>query len=229
MTPQIRLQKHHLADLQVVREIGPEGLRGIAAQLRKLPVEPILPKQWHRVITEFLGGDEAKAGVLVRQVLSLHGMLRQLDLSSEEVFAGLSSGLQPSESGWSGDEFERWKSVSGAFRELFDLPLVRLSAKALDLSYEHAHLLQRARIITDVRPIFDDKAIQLQGAVIAHDLLLRYDDVEGEHVLSLSLDDRDIESLRKQCERALLKAQTAKAQLEEKGLLKTLVPGKGSR
>jgi hypothetical protein len=226
MTPQIRLQKQHLADLQAIGEIGQEGLRKVVAEAAKLPVAPVHPKQLQEVIAKALVGDEAKADMLLRQVLSLHGMLRQLDLSADEVFSGLSSGLRPEESGWSNEEFENWKSASGSFRQLFELPIVRLSAKALDLSYEHSHLLQRARIITDVRPIFDHDATRIEASVISHKLMVRYDDVEGEHVLSLSVDERDVKELIKQCERALRKAQTAKAQLEDKAGVKTLVPGK---
>ena len=226
MIPQIKLQKEHLADLQVIREIGAEALSSVANKIKELPVAPAHPRHLYSVIRKALGGNEEKADVLLRQLLSLHGMLRQLELKPEGVFEGLGSALRPIESGWSDTDFKKWESVASIFKSIFELPVVRLAAKALDLSYEHSHLWQRARIITDIRPIFDDEAKQIQGTVVSHKFLLRYDDLEGEHLLSFSVDENDIESLIKQCERALRKAQTAKIQLEEKAGIKTLIPGK---
>ena len=52
-----------------------------------------------------------------------------------------------------------------------------------------------------------------------------YDDAEGEHSLSVAVDERDVDLLIKQCERALKKSKTAQAQLKEKAGLDTLIPG----
>lgn len=223
MTPQIRLQKQHLADLQSIREIGGAGLRKVVDELQKSPIAPVQPVDLQGIISQALGGNAANADVLLRQLLSLHGMRRQLDLSGDEVFAGLSSGLH--ESDWTDVDFKKWEATVGTFKELFELPIIRLSAKALDLSYQHSHLFQRAQIITDVRPLFNNDASEVQGTIISHKLLIRFDDIEGEHLLSVAVDERDIESLIRQCERALTKSVTAKTHLDKAGL-KTLVPGK---
>jgi hypothetical protein len=224
MTPQIRLQRQHFDDLQCIREIGEAGLRQVVSAVMKLSVAPIQPSELEAVIRQALGNSEANADVVLRQLLALHGMLRQLDLKPEEVFAGLNSGLH--ESDWSEADFNKWASVQGVFRELFELPVVGLSAKALDLSYQHSHLMRRAQIITDIRPLFNGDATEIQGTIISHKFLVRYDDVEGEHELSLAMDERDIELLVKQCDRALKKSQTAKVQLNDKAGLTTLIPGK---
>jgi hypothetical protein len=224
MTPQIRLQKQQLADLQCIREIGEAGLHRIIVELNKLPLAPAQPRELQTVFRAALDQNETLAQVVLRQLLSLHAMLRQLDLSPEEIFSALNFGL--SESDWNKADFKKWEPVSTAFKNLFELPIVRLSAKALDLSYQHSHLLQRAQIVTDIRPLFNQDATEIQGTIISHKLLLRYDDIEGEHVLSLAVDEKDIKSLIRQCERALKKSQTATTQLNDKAGLKTLVPGK---
>jgi hypothetical protein len=58
--------------------------------------------------------------------------------------------------------------------------------------------------------------------------MLRYDDIEGNHVITLSLDEKDILALVKQCERALNKSKTAQDQLEGKAGIPTIIPGKDS-
>ena len=156
MAPQIRLQKQHLADLQSIRDLGADRLCRIVTEIQKRPVSPIQPKELRELISTALDNSGTTSGVVLRQLLSLHGMRRQLHLSSDDIFAGLDAGLQ--ESDWPPTDLERWRSVSVVFKKLFDLPIVQLTAKALDLSYQHSHLLQSARIITDVRPLFNADA-----------------------------------------------------------------------
>jgi hypothetical protein len=228
MTPQIRFQKHQLADLQVIRDLDAESLRKAIAALSQLPPIPTRPAKIQKTWTEALGKSEKGGDSLLRQLLSLHGMVRQLDLSSDVLFKGLNASLQPPESEWTTEEYERWMSISSLVRELFELEVVCLSAKALDLSYEHSELLQRARILTDIRPVFNSDANEIRGTVITHSLMLRYDDIEGNHVITLSLDEKDIYALMRQCERALSKSKTAKDYLEGKTGLPAIVPGKDS-
>ena len=224
MTPQIILKKHQLSDLQCIREIGQAGLDRVIAEVNKIPIAPLQPQQLQDEISKALKNNGSNSEAVLRQLLSLHGMLRQLDLSPEEVFAGLNSGLQKSE--WDETALKEWASVSVIFKKLFELPIVQLTAKALDLSYQHSHLLVRARIITDIRPLYNSDATEIQGTIISHKFMLRYDDIEGEHEISCAVDERDIKSLIKQCERALIKSQTAMNQLNEKAGLKSLIPGK---
>lgn len=223
MTTQMKLRPQQLADWQCIRGIGEIGMGLVVAEVRKLPISPVQPKELQGVISKALDGRSKDADVLLRQLLSLHGIRRQLDLTSEEIFAGLDSGLL--EAGVGETEFKKWESVSPAFKELFELPAVRISAKGLDLSYQHSHLMQRVQIITDVRPIFNSEADEIQGTLISHKLMIRYDDLEGEHALSLAVDDRDIKALIRQCERAFKKSELVKAQLDKAGL-RTLIPGK---
>lgn len=227
MTPRIRLEGQNLADLKLIRDLGEPKLRTVIAAVAQLPVAPLPPQTVQTEIAKSLRGEDGVSDILFRQVLSLHGLSRRLNLSTPQVFDGLDAALRPDQSGWTQEEFIGWQKISTVLRELFELPAVRLSAKALDLSYEHSHLLQHARIITDVRPIYDDPALRIEGCVISHKLLLRYDDLEGQHLLSLAVDDNDLDLLMGQCTRALQKAQTAKIQLDEKAGLKTLIPGKG--
>jgi hypothetical protein len=224
MTPRIRLQKHNVADLLCIRELGQDRLRRVASEVNKLSLSLIQPEELQSVICKALDGDEENADVVLRQLLSLHGMLRQMDISPDEAFDGLAIGLRWAD--WSDADLEKWDSISSALKELFEAPIVRLTAKALDLSYLHTHLLRSARIITDMRPLFSDDATEIHGTVIAHKLLLRYDDIEGEHVISVAVDERDISSLIEQCQRALTKSKTAQITLKEKAGLKSLAHGK---
>ncbi len=226
MTPQFRLEKRQLADWQLIREIEPKLLRDSIDKLRSLRPLPCPPENLTQTLTSVLVNRDAEAESLLRQLLSLHGFARSVNLTTDQVFAGLQFGLTPAQSEWTEEQFQRWVKIGPLLRELFELDVVRLSAKALDLSYQHAELLQHAQILTDVRPVFDTNAREVRGAVISHSILLRYDDTEGDHTLSLSLDEADVRALKDQCERALTKSQTLQTHLNKQPGIAVWVPGK---
>ncbi len=227
MEPQIRLQAQHKADLALISELGSETVQRLTQHLNSLPQEPVSPGKLQEAIAAALGPASGSASEpILRQLLALHGVLRNLNINPNQIFGALRLALDPSESGWTHEQFEAWKGVEREVKNLFNSEIIYLSAKALDLSYEHAELLQRARILTDIRPVFSDDATQLRGTVISHTLIVRYDDPQGDHVLSLSIDEDDIQLLMKQCERAMLKSRTAQSELQAKAKIPTIIPGR---
>ena len=213
MKPQFRLQPRHLADLAAIRDLGAEALTLAIGEVKKQDARPKLTSEIQAVFDGVLKDKPGGSEALLRQLLALHGLQRQVEISSEEIFLGIEEAIR-NDSKWTEEDWKKWATVSSPLKELFELDTVRLSAKALDLSYEHTQLLQRARIVTDIRPVFNKDASQLCGTVISHSLLLRFDDPQGNHVLNLAVDETDIKDLVKQCERALAKSKTARDRLE---------------
>src|SRR5262249_55776961 len=93
---------------------------------------------------------------------------------------------------------------------------VRLVSITLDLMFEHENLLQGAHVVTDIRPLFSEDATRVEGSVVSHTLRLRYVSTEGDHTISIAMDESDIHELARQCKRALLKAQTARSLMMDK-------------
>ncbi len=214
MTPLFKIAPQQLADLQAIRDLGPEKLHRVLLEIQAVSAAPLSPEEIHALIDRALGTSEAASDALLRQMLSLNAFAGQLDLHSDEVFSGLLAGLRSPKTKWTDQDVARWEAVADHVKRLADLEVIRLSAKALNLAYEHAQLFKRARIMTDIRPVFSDDADTMSGAVVSHTLLLHYDSAKEDRILSLALDETDIRSLQKQCDRALKKSNTARALLE---------------
>ena len=226
MTPHIRFRADQLADLSAIRALGVRTLQAAILTLQAFTTAPVRPEELEAKLRATLGAEnQAVAESLVRQLLSLQGLRRRMHLTSEDIFAGLMEGLRPENSQWTDKQYQEWLEVCPLVQQLFNFEVVSLSAKALDLAYEHQELLKRATILTDTRPVFNDDASDIRGMVVSHSLLLSYDDAEGDHVLSLALDNDDITYLKYECERALKKAATAKAQLQKRAGITTIIPG----
>jgi len=81
------------------------------------------------------------------------------------------------------------------------------------LAYDHPNPIRETKIITDLRPIFDEKGLNIKQMTITHTLHIEYHDGVRLQTLFLTLDAADVTKLRKFCERAEIKAVTIKKQM----------------
>ena len=222
MSLQLRPSKHQLADLKRIVELGGSRLVEIQAKLSGVHMPPLRPQELLSVVESVVPGSDAER--LVRQLLSLQGLISQTGHGIDVVMDGLRAAV--GEYGRDeGIELSDWLVVEPAIKVLVANRCVRLAAKAIELSYDYANLLKRARILTDIRPLFSEAADGIEGAVISYTLRLLYDTADGEHELSIALDEADVLSLSQQCDRALAKASTAQALLNEKCGISVAVSG----
>jgi hypothetical protein len=99
-------------------------------------------------------------------------------------------------------------------------------AKVLELSFDYMNLLQAAKVITDVRPLYDDaKGDDVQGLIITFTLRLIYVSADGQHSMSIALDKADIDQLEEQCRRARVKAQSAYEKIAQPAGLPAIITG----
>lgn len=81
---------------------------------------------------------------------------------------------------------------------------VAITSKAGDVLTEHKHTFCSARILSDIRPVFSEKAESAPAAVIIHNLQIGFHDGgTGEHQeFYVALDTDDIQALKEVIERA---------------------------
>jgi hypothetical protein len=226
MATQLKLQEIQKEDFQVIRDLGPEKLRKVVDGVRRIQPVPMRPEKLFLTVAESLGENEHAAESVVRQAFMLHGWIRQRGVEVGELQASIREALK-ADFHWSDKDVEKWNSIEPAFGELLSSPILRLVARAIDLSYEYTNLWREARILTDIRPIFNEEATAVDGAIVAHTFRLYFDCVDGGHELNIAMDESDIQRLAEQCERALRKAGTARDLMVEKAKVPTIISGEG--
>lgn len=225
MATQIRLGPAQLAELRVLRDLSTERVTAVIEKIEQCDPPPLTSAELGSIFREVFGDDSETADSLLSQVISLASLERQRNLTADDVLNGLLYGIRTSEHPWTEDEVKRWHGIEPELRRLLEHPRVWRVAKALDLSYDFAHLLQEARIVSDIRPIFDRDATQLEAAVVSFTLRLRYDSINGNHGISIAMNHADIESLRDECDRALRKARIASDAMNNKAQVRTIITG----
>lgn len=215
MAVKLRPGREQLSSIGQIADIGSQRLSKLAEAFEGIEVCPLHPKQLVAAASGILEG--AQAETVVQHLLALYGITRKANASINIVADALDEAVR-SELGAEIVDSETWSNAEPLFRRLLNSRAIRLAATAVDLTYDYVNLLQRARILSDIRPLFTEDADAIEAAVVSHTLRLHYDSSDGEHELSIALDANDIQLLIEQCERALRKAKTAQAMLERAGV-----------
>ncbi len=210
MAIQIHLNKSQIADLRAILDLGPEILGAVVDRIDELDPGPLAPAELQAIIQEVIHDNPAVVDSILRQALSLASLQRRRKLGADAVIEGIRGGLKTANTPWDGTSLAKWKDLEPTFRRLISSNKVETTAKALDLSYDYANLLQASRIVTDIRPVFDNDVTKIEGAVVSFTLRLSYDNTEGNHGLSIAMNQADIKILRDQCDRALKKGALAR-------------------
>lgn len=115
---------------------------------------------------------------------------------------------------WSREDTQRWDE-----RRLLLLQMLKsesalgTSAKAGELLMMQDSLFLKARVLTDIRPVFTDQGEQIQGYIPFHTLGITTIKDGEEHQLHLVLDYHDLQQLQEQVKRAMNKEHIIREQL----------------
>lgn len=103
--------------------------------------------------------------------------------------------------------------------DLVQLDSLRTMAQALDVMNQQEHVFQRVRILTDVRPIFEeDASLGPSAAVVMHTLRMEHLTDGRVQSINVSLDEQDLTDLKAAVDRAVDKAQTLREVIARAGL-----------
>lgn len=157
------------------------------------------------------------AANIVDGLLDLQAVRDAHKVGPEELFEALTARLErQAEKPWLDAHLKAWKGARAAIIDALhvDHALTRVN-KTIELAYAHQYVLADARIITDLRPVFDTGGTKLQAAVISHVLMLDYaDGTESGNRIHIALDAADISKLKALCERAEKKASALRGALK---------------
>jgi hypothetical protein len=202
-----------------------DGLRRLVAlsddQLGRLATaleaaEPVLARgEFLRSIE--IAGDAESVRRAVGALMFIHSFLTVGDIKDDRLIASILASLRM-EDGFEEQELERLAAVLPRFLSITSL---RLRAKAVDLRFDHAKVLQSARILTDCRPVFaPGPGYEITGALICHTLKLEYYSAEGTREVYIAVDERDLAEIGRLIERADSKAAALKKLVFEDRRLK---------
>ena len=213
MVGRLSLSERHFKDVEAVCRLPAEFIGRMQEAVDAADTQPLHPEQIRRLIPESdPHEDDVKA--LLRLVLALINVQRHTDLSADTILEMIGANLAERGGEESNSARQAWEDRRSSLKAILTDGRFVIVTKALELSYDYMNLLQSTRIITDVRPLYDDATgDHIEGLIITFTLRLIFDSLNGQQSLSIALDKADIDRLEEQCRRAKVKATSARKRI----------------
>lgn len=194
---QLYVPPRHRAALNALATMDEQGWTDLLSQLR------VAPEPWDSDRAEesisVTGLDHP--GALVDALFSLEGVRAAHSWRRQELASAVAAAKELEVS-----PRERPQFASRLLEIMTIGPILR-AAKASDLIESHPCVLHTGRVITDVRPVFDDEVQAAPvGSVIMQQLELTVIEAGQEKSIFISATDAGLERLQSQIERALQKS-----------------------
>jgi hypothetical protein len=166
------------------------------------------------LVTDMSAGVAQTTGIaetVVRTILRLLGSLargRAAAHQSVEVFLpGVRRTLAAGQA-LTTDELEKhWPRISRHIADALNTKAISISSKAMSVLVSNERVLCNSRVLSDMRPVFDDD-IEPAGFLILHQLKLAFhdnDDYDRTSYIYLALERSDLVRLKDSIDRALKK------------------------
>jgi hypothetical protein len=217
----VRLSKSQIDDLLAMCGPGANGLNRVAEALER--TKPTIKHTELRRVISQAAGEGIASEATSRALPGLAMAIRRFNIQPSDLLESVQSGLISQN--LPNDAALRWHECRPIIEKMLSTAAITLYAKARDLAFDFERLYTRARVLTDIRPVFDDSRNVIVGAEITQTLRLDYLSSEADNkTITIALDIADIEQLKKCCDDALQKASAARKLIDDTGL-EVVLPG----
>lgn len=161
-----------------------------------------------------------KKGVeIIEALLPLYMLKGSANKSTSEFVGNVINSLTHGSEDEESLSDEQVKLLESRLASLLGLRAIDLSAKALSVLFEQQRVFQAARVLTDIRPVFNYDALELPtSAVLIHNLKIEYlEDGEAKEFF-VAMDRKDLRKLQDVLERANHKEVSIKTALIKSNL-----------
>jgi hypothetical protein len=210
MPIKLRIPDAYASSLAEFLRLSPEELAAFLGALRD--EKPTLRES---DLARSIEGRLSLGGTKVREIVRLLASLYVAQDQTEEEVGDFVVALRSAAESSGKDDLQPadWTAYQNAIIEaLSSDTALAVAAKAADVMNDHAKVYCHARILTDLRPIFESNVEQAPAAlVIIHTLKIVYHE-EGEHKeFFVALDSNDVLQLADLLDRAFKKEDSLKA------------------
>jgi hypothetical protein len=206
--PALKIPPSDQKTLAKLLAFSPARLASLKEALRNAP-PALLPSDLAKKMPADIFEAEEDAEAIITLLTTLYAVRRRADASVSEFVNEICEVAKTELLHDGGD----WARIRDDLVDLLSLDAtLGVTAKALDVMTEHQRILVKARILTDLRPVFKDNVNEPPAAaVIVHTLQLVFHENDEHKEFFVAMDSSDLESLDRLIERAKQKGSSLKA------------------
>ncbi len=215
MATPLRVPRQYEGGFAKIRDLSDEAAQEMLAAFRKIPstIRPDSLSSAVAAMVDIIAASDVEEAMPA--LLFLYTLRDTSQSSVSEVAEGIARGMERIASRELRSSPEQRDPFQARLVELLGVDRLSVIARAGNLSLENQHTLTSTRVITDIRPVFEQENPKglPTGAVIVHTLKISYwADNETKHFF-VALDDNDVNELSEQLERASAKTESLKSVL----------------
>lgn len=216
MAAPLTVPRRYQVGFAKIRDLDDTSAHELLTALQKLPstVDPASLSSAIATAVNTIAASDIEE--IVPAILQIYSIREVSEESVPEVAEGIARGMEEVVSRRLKSSEEQRDSFQARLAELLSINSLSVIVRAGGLFFENEHSLRQTRIITDIRPVFEQEHRQAppKGAVIVHTLKVSYwADGEAKDFF-VALDSGDIRKLLEQLEWADSKAESLKAVLD---------------
>lgn len=219
----LKIRSEQREDIENLLSQSDQALREILSAFEERQAPIISASVMRDLVKPYVLGSGTEHSI-ARQLITLAMYGQQAAVNSREVFQRLLNGVKKNPE-FNKETSSRLSEIQDIFIRLLDTDSVRLSAKALFLSFNYSTILSETSITTDIRPVFDDSRDEIIGSIVTQTLLIKFSDGDDNRSISLALDSHDVDRLTEQLHAAKAKAIASKQMMDEKVGVGTFITG----
>jgi hypothetical protein len=208
----LRIPDDQLPDLIMLARLEEPKFRALADALAAAP----LKLRSHELLPTATGLSKREVYAAVEVLSNLSVVRFMADVDLEEFVDDVMDAMEAQKADFGSDR----ERLEARLTEALSYPSVTAPAKARSILIDHANYLCRARIFSDIRPVFSSDVDQTPTtAIVTHTLKLSYHQGTGPTKdFFVVLDGNDLDELSRLIERAKAKEKTLHVTLAAAGI-----------
>lgn len=215
----ITLPEDSYANIQNLIRLSDTDFNALVDALKK--VKPSLsPDTFSTNVAALMPqNDSVKIEGIVSEIFAMDIVRDDKDFSIDEFAELVRDKLQQTKSEAYTFTKEETLIFETRIKKVFEVrKTIGISSKALDLLTDQSRVFYSCKIVTDIRPVFNDDGSAIEASIIIHNLRIHFGQDNDHKDFYVTLDSRDIQNLRAVLDRAELKAEYLKTLLESSGV-----------
>jgi hypothetical protein len=207
----LKILPRHLSGLAKLLSVPEDAIRELSSRLADVPVSLDPEEPIRKCVSETSGIPSDDADSIAEAFMSLLLLRTTSNDSLSEFVDELSLAIKETNS----EELQFSDEVSGGIKMRLEVLLsnetLLVSTKAVSVMFEHDKLFSKARVLTQLLPIFgSDVNATPKGAVISHQVGIHYFQNGAHKEFFVLLDSDEVEDFIDVLERARAKADALK-------------------
>ena len=163
----IEINQKRLARIEKFLILGTDKLKQIYDAIIGMDYIPLCFQDVKIALEKGIPNFSNDFSIAIEELFALCSLKRRLNLEPRELFQILHRSIADANGfqSWSDDKLLEFEKLEKELIELISLPALSTAVKATSLKYDYSNLSQSIKILTDIRPVYNDDGREIVGAL----------------------------------------------------------------